>query len=148
MSAQELSIESDAIDIHLAEENIAFAKRKIKWVASKPHLLPLIAKLVALGHEPRYNDSYLSIDFAGDAKALADVVRALRNSGWDTKSAKPKPEDTSWSAYYTKEGCKVDVFLWFSSSVCRKVKVGTKLVEQDVYEVQCGDTNLLGDDNG
>jgi hypothetical protein len=148
MSAQELSIDADAIDIHLSEENIAFAKRKARWIASKPHILPLIDKFVALGHEPHFGDSYLSINFTGDAKALADVVRALRNSGWDTKSDKPKPGDTSWQAYYTKEDCKVDVFLWFSSSVCRKVKVGTKLVEQDVYEVQCGDTNLLGDGNG
>jgi hypothetical protein len=36
----------------------------------------------------------------------------------------------------------VRIWLAFSSTVCRRVKIGTKTVEQDVYETVCDELTL------
>lgn len=128
----------DPIEITLAEQAIALAKIRSRWNAVKAFYRPIVNALHCIAIEPRF-DSELNICFSGDAHKLAQVVRILRVAGMQTTGSRPKQGDTTWSAYYKHPDCATDVWLYFTSSVCRRVKVGTKMVEQDVYETQCAD---------
>lgn len=141
MNAQVETVLDDPIDLLLAEENINLARKRQRWNAVKDFYRPIINALQRLGIEPRFS-SEIDVCFAGDAHKLAAVVRLLRTAGFATTASKPKAGDTSWSAFYKHPECQTDVYLSFSSSVCKRVKVGTKMVEQDVYETHCGDISI------
>lgn len=82
-------------------------------------------------------NTWISISFAGDGQKLATVWRVLRQHGYNTTSH-PKKGDTAFNAFWSRDG-HADLFMMFSSSMCRRVQVGTKMVEQPVYETHCGD---------
>ena len=132
---------SDPIELLLAEKAIELAKARQRWNSVKDFYRPIVNAFHRLGIEPGLSND-VDVSFAGDAHKLASVVRILRTSGFDTQSARPKEGDTTWYARYVHPEVSVNVWLYFTSSVCKRVKVGTKLVEQDVYETQCGDGNL------
>jgi hypothetical protein len=86
-----------------------------------------------------------SIDllFAGDGPKLAKVWRLLRLHGYNTLS-RPKKGDTTFSAFWRPNVTVQYSPIWmqFSSTLCRRVKVGTKMQEVDIYETQCEGTDL------
>jgi hypothetical protein len=138
MNAQIEPLLDDPIEIALAEQALSLAKSRAKWNSIRDFYRPIVNALHRLGLEPRLS-SDVDLHFSGDAHKLASVVRILRTAGFSTTAARPKQGDTQWSAYYHHPDCGTSVWLYFTSSVCKRVKVGTKMVEQDVYEVQCGD---------
>jgi hypothetical protein len=127
------------IELQLQEQKLALARKLVRWNACASTLKPIVNALGKLGIEPNLDDNDLNVCFTGDKEKLTQAMRILRTSGFSTSSAKPKPGDAGWYAYFTKPECPLSIWFNFSSAVCRRVKVGTKLVEQDVYEVQCGD---------
>ena len=81
--------------------------------------------------------SGLYISMSGTVKDLAAVWHALRSLGYATTYAEETEEKVSEKDYtFTKEGT-VDVILRFYSTVCVRVQVGTKTVDEPVYEIQC-----------
>lgn len=59
----------------------------------------------------------------------------LRRSGF-VPDARPKVKDTSFQTHF-RQTDGATVWLSFSSSVCKRVQVGTRTVEEPIYEVQC-----------
>lgn len=145
MSAHLEILLDDPIEIALAEKALALAKTKQKWNSIKDFYRPVINALRRLGLEPSLSND-IDLNFAGDAHKLAAVVRILRTSGFNTDAQRPKQGETTWCATYMHPDCPTNVWLYFTSSVCKRVKIGTKTVEQDIYEVQCGDISAIVDD--
>jgi hypothetical protein len=136
-------LSENPIEIQLQEAAIELAKLKAKWNGCKSFLGPMANALMLLGIEPRLDNTldntYFAIYFSGDKEKLASVLRIVRVGGWQTESARPKKGDTTWSAFFDRKDTTVRIYFHFSSTVCKRVKIGTKTVRQDVYEVQCGD---------
>ena len=109
-----------------------------KWNQVRPQLTPMIEELIKLGIEPNFTSYSLDIAFTGDADKLVAALRIIMREGYKGKADKPKMGDTSWYSWFNAEG-KHAIWFNFTSSVCRRVKVGTKMVEQDVFETRCGD---------
>ncbi len=88
----------------------------------------------ACGYMPRTVYLY----FTGDRNTLNFVFGALRKLGYEPDK-RPEEKQTKYTANFTRErdGNKETVELNFSSTVCRMVQIGTKTVEQPVYEVVC-----------
>lgn len=141
MSAQIETLVDDPIELSLAESALALARMRQKWNSIKDFYRPIVNALQRLGLEPSLSND-INLSFTGDAHKLASVVRLLRTAGFTTNADRPKKGDTGWCAYYAHPDCETRVWLYFTSSVCRRVKVGTKTVEQDIYEVQCGEITL------
>lgn len=133
------------IDIQIQEQALNLAKLKARWNGCRSILDPVVNALVRLGIEPSM-DSMLNVCFSGDAKKLAAVVRILRTSGWSTSSTKPKKGDTSWFARFIHAETQMTIWFNFTSSVCRRVKVGTRMEEVAIYETQCGDITDVKDE--
>lgn len=130
---------ADPVEILLHEEQLKLVKKVNSWKAAKPVFLPVLNALDKLGIQPTGIDYYIAFSVAGDAELLTKIVRILRTSGFITTAERPKKGENTWYAFFNYEGLTLSIFLSFTSTVCRRVKVGTKMVEQDVYEVQCGD---------
>ena len=85
----------------------------------------------------------LDLNFSGDKHTLQGIFAALRNAGY-IPSSRPKDEKlVDFSCWWDKDGAPFDkknqMRLWinFTSTSCKRVKVGTKMVEQDVYDIVC-----------
>lgn len=132
-------ISENPIEIQLQEEALRLVKLKAKWNGCKSTLAPIANALSLLGIEPRFNGD-LDVCFTGDKEKFTAAMRILRVAGFTPSNPnRPKKGDTGWHSFFNKPDCTVQILLNFTSSVCKRVKVGTKTVEQDVYEVQCGD---------
>ena len=83
------------------------------------------------------SDGDVNVAFTGDGPKLTEVWKALRAAGYQPNNRPKKGESTFYSHWF-QEGYST-VWMNFSSSVCRRVQVGTKMVEQPIYEVQCGE---------
>lgn len=87
------------------------------------------------------DNTYITLNFTGDGEKLAQVWRVLRIHGYNTK-LRPQKGDTTFNAFWKQEG-HAELFMCFSSSMCRRVQVGTKTVEVPVYETQCGELPVI-----
>jgi hypothetical protein len=84
-----------------------------------------------------YDGAELNLSLNGGGSRLAAVVRQLRRLGFETDS-KPKAGDTSYSTHF-KHPSGAQVYVTFTSTVCRRIQVGVEMVEKPIYEVVCDD---------
>src|SRR5882724_2846647 len=115
--------------------------QEANWIEARAVAVPVLEKLIAMGAEPYfiYNDTiYASV--TGDVHQLTDAIRALRTGGYKANS-KPERKSSTYNAFFKHTTSGVDIYLAFSSSVCRRVKVGTKTETVDVYEIHCGESD-------
>lgn len=82
-------------------------------------------------------DGDIDLNFTGDGHRLGEVWSALRHAGYAPNS-RPQKGETTFYTHWRQEGLAT-FWMSFTSSVCRRVQVGTKTVEQPVYEIQCGE---------
>lgn len=139
------------IELELENQKLRLAQKIAKWNGAKSILDPLCNALLMVGVEASF-DGQINVNFAGDKDQLAKVMRIVRTGGWVfTNTHRPKKGGTSWTSYAGHPHTTVQMWFYFTSTVCKRVKVGTKMVEQDIYEVECGDisdgqeTPSLGD---
>lgn len=133
------AIDENLIDLQLQEDALNLAKRRAKWNANRSLLSSVVNALCKIGIEPSFGTN-LDVSCTGDSKKLAAVVRIFRTAGFSSNAEKPKKGDTSWYAYFDSHESPIRIWFCFSSSVCRRIKVGTKMVETDIYETQCGES--------
>lgn len=126
----------DPIEEALAKEEADLRQRLAKWTEVREQLMPVVLSLRLLEADLSLSGD-LNVRFSGDKAKLTAVVRVLRTSGFHTEEPAPAKNASYWTAWYYKDGLDLPIWLSFSSTVCRTVKIGTKMVEQDVYEVQC-----------
>jgi hypothetical protein len=134
-SALDTMLES-SIDIHIAEQAIKLSQLRARWASCRDFYTPVVNALQRIGIEPTLAD-YVMVSTTGDAARLAKVIRILRCAGFTFSGDRPKAGDTSWNTWFRHPDCHVSIFFCFTSSVCRRVKVGTVMQEVDVYETRC-----------
>lgn len=91
----------------------------------------------ALDVEP----SYATCCLTGDRHKLNAAFGVLRRHGFEPGS-RPEAKQSQYATFFTRKndvGLYTEMFFQFSSTQCRRVKVGTrtKTVEEDVYETVC-----------
>jgi len=134
------SLPDSSVDLAIQEQTLKLAKIKVRWNAHRALFAPIVAAFQHIGVEPTMTDpEYISVNMTGDKDALGSAFRILRGAGFKFSGARPQTGQTEWYTFFSTSDCPVKIWFSFTSSVCRRVKVGTKMVEQDIYEVQCGD---------
>jgi hypothetical protein len=82
-------------------------------------------------------DGAIDVYVTGDKHMLAACFVAFRKAGYQPGS-RPGPEKTSsFSCYWDHDTNKCRFWLSFSSDKCTRVKVGTEMVQRDIYETVC-----------
>jgi len=83
------------------------------------------------------NTRSVNVNVSGDHHVFLGMFKALRSLGYDS-SDKPKEEKiAAWSSYWHHKDHKLRLWITFTSTSCKRVKIGTTMVEQDVYETVC-----------
>jgi hypothetical protein len=79
-----------------------------------------------------------TIRVSGDKDVLTTCIRIFRRYGVKAWSA-PEENSPEYSAFFTpEEAPDTDLFLFsFTSTVCKRVRVGTETREVPIYEVRC-----------
>jgi len=128
--------EETCIEKQLDNDYLILQKRKARWNADRAVLGPLTKALQELGIEPKIEYDY-DIHFTGNKELLGKVMGLLRTSGYNTGESRPKEKEPTWAAWYRKPDMEFSIWVSFTSSVCKRVKIGSEMVEQDIYEVRC-----------
>ena len=85
--------------------------------------------------------SCLHLNVTGDKHKLEAIWSALRKLGYEPPAERPKANTPQFSGHFHHVS-GATVFLYFTSTSCRVVRTGSKMVEAPVYEVVCGETEL------
>lgn len=124
----------------LVKEALLIAERREVWAMNKAVLAPVVNALRQIGAEVSLSGS-LDVRLIGDKHVLANAVRILRTAGYGFTTTRPEKGDTQWSAFFYRQG-GMEIWFQFSSSVCRRVQTGTKMVEQPIFETVCDSIEL------
>lgn len=111
-------------------------------------LLPdLFRRLEEMNLDVGFNldNTWINLSFTGDGAKLGEVWGLLRRHGYKT-NCRPVKGETQFYAFWEREGA-VQFFMCFSSSVCRRVQIGTEMKEVPIYETQCGELPEIEEDN-
>lgn len=148
--SSEISIDVDMLDqlpaktmLRLIELAQAAQKHNALFQKTVRTLAPLFRQLEVLDVTLTFNlgDGDINLTFTGDGERLRQVWSELRRNGYNC-ATHPKKGDTTFYGWWQQEGVS-QIWMNFSSSVCRRVQVGTKMVEQPIYETQCGELPAL-----
>jgi hypothetical protein len=82
------------------------------------------------------NSQSLDISYAGDKHVLKSIFSTYRKLGYKT-TKRPAENVTEFTSYWSHPDSDMRIWLKFTSTVCKRVKTGTKMVQQDVYETVC-----------
>lgn len=84
----------------------------------------------------------VDISIAGDHNVFKGLFSALRKLNY--KPAFPPQEEkfAAWSGFFHSEDPANPVSVWvtFSSTKCKRVKVGEETITRDLYEIVCDET--------
>lgn len=108
-------------------------------VGQKPELFRALEEMDI---EPGFflDNDYVVVGFAGDGTKLGQVWGLFRRHGYETHS-RPQKGDTEFYAFWECKG-HTKLFMHFSSTLCKRVQVGTEMKEVPVYQTQCGELDL------
>jgi hypothetical protein len=79
----------------------------------------------------------LDISYAGDKLVMQGIFKAFRKLGY-VSTKRPDANESAFTCYWSHTDSDMRIWLRFSSTVCKRVKIGTKMEEVDVYETRCG----------
>ncbi len=73
---------------------------------------------------------------SGKFDTMKEIFRGFRKLGYEPSSRPTEKAQSQFTCYFNQTG-KPTFYLSFSSTLCKRVKIGTKMQEVDIYEVQC-----------
>ena len=136
-----LAEQVDFILPKIKEKHDKIVDRAQNWIAGKDQVLPVLLAFQALGGNISVDgDCDIIVGIAGDKDCFINCWKLWRSCG--VRLDTPPPGATSVNQLLTAFGIKF--YFCFSSTVCKRVQVGTKMVETPVFETQCGtDLNTI-----
>lgn len=126
----------------LTEKKITLRKRRAALKAHAARLVPFFSELDGLGCEPYITEDWIYISLSGDKHKFLAFVRCLRKHDFKVN---PIAKGATGFSQFNHEMDDLPMYVSFSSTVCRRVKVGTKTVEQDVFETVCDELMPYGE---
>jgi len=132
---QILSEQTDFILPKLREHHDNIAKKARAWIENKDKLLPVLQAFKILGADVSVQPTcHIHIGIAGDKDCFVKCWKLWRSL--EVRLAAVEPGATEVCQFIYPH--TVECLFHFTSTVCKRIKVGTKLVEQPIYETQCG----------
>jgi len=116
-----------------------FKSRRAYYKKYKDEIQALAAELELPKDTPitAYGETdQIRLSVSGTPETLKEVFRAFRKLGYQpSKRPGIKPESTFTTRF--EQDNHPNFYLSFCSTICKRVKVGTKMVEQAIYETTC-----------
>ena len=122
------------------EEAQEYARKKQRYYNLHKTEIERVARELQLGkaliRATVTNDS-VDLSVTGNYGVLKDVFHFLRKLGYEPENRPTAEKTSSFSTYFNAPDKGLRIWLNFSSTVCIRKKIGTKMVEQPVYETVC-----------
>lgn len=116
-------------------------KRHAKGVTT-PAVRIVEMNLTALNLAPEIvlDQTGWSVEVIGNCATRTLVLAVFLRLGFKPM-VEPKDGETYYSTWMRRKHGEIVEHIWFSftNNACERVKVGTKMVQQDVYETRCTD---------
>ena len=106
-----------------------------RYLKNKDWLDSLASELAKAGADV-FLDNTIDVRATGGKDTLVGIIRVLRKFGWET-DVKPEENQRAYMAFFKHELTDFRVWFCFSSTICRRVQVGTELKEMPIWEVVC-----------
>lgn len=109
------------------------------WNKHKKTLEPILNALEDMPLITSWDGDF-NLSFAGSRVDIIRVWRALRASGWKLSSntTPPQANESTWAGFFHHPDFEFPrIWLRFSSTTCRRVARGTKMVEETIWETLC-----------
>lgn len=127
--------------LRLVEKSKKARKHAAAFQAVITSFPSLFTKFEEMEIEPEFDfgNDHITFRFAGDGAKLGQIWGELRRHGYNTHS-RPEKGKSEFYTFWERDGF-ARIFMIFTSSVCRRVQVGTRTVtkEEPIYETQCGE---------
>ena len=116
------------------------------WEQNRHHYENVIEIIHDWGGDAVLWNCSIDINMTGGKRELTGLFRTLRRAGFKP-NRRPAANDTSFTTFWghSDPGVK-EVWVNFTSSVCKRVRVGTEMKEVPVYEVQCSEPMEVDDE--
>jgi len=79
----------------------------------------------------------LDLSYSGDKLVLQGIYKVFRKLGYQSET-RPQENEPTFTSFWNHPESDMKIWLRFTSTVCKRVKIGTKTVEEDIYETRCG----------
>lgn len=83
------------------------------------------------------NTDCVDLSITGDRHTLNAIFTAFRRLGYEPSDRPTKEHKPTFSCYWNHPVEDAKFWLYFTSSKCTRIKVGTETKEVDIYEVVC-----------
>lgn len=135
IAAAILAEQEDVILPRLKSIHDQLALRARKWLENKEQLLPVLHAFIHIGASVDVDSlGRIDVKLAGDKAAFIKAWKLWRSVGIRLDPAAKGATEISQFV----EPFGVVCWFYFTSTVCKRVQVGTRTVKQPVYETQCG----------
>jgi hypothetical protein len=82
-------------------------------------------------------NDFLNVHITGTKETLGRVFKVLRSLGFERPENAPQENQPDYLGGFRMPESSATVYVSFRSTVCRRVPVGKRTVEEIVYEVHC-----------
>lgn len=116
-----------------------FMNKQEYYHAHRPEIMRVATELKLGDSLIRATATADSIDLSvsGTLVELKECFRAFRKLGYEPKDRPTETKLESFSTYFINPAQEVRFWLTFTSTICKRVQVGTKMQEVGVYETVC-----------
>lgn len=128
----------------LTDKKLQLRKRRAAMKFHEARLKALLADVEALGGEPHSDGDWIFVPLIGDKHKFVAFARLIAKHGFRVPKVEKGATGFTQLEPLGEGDHQLYLYFQFSSSVCRRVKVGTKTVEQDVYETVCDELMPYG----
>jgi hypothetical protein len=129
--------DDDKYMMKLAKNVQEIAERRLAYLKVRDQLKEVLDAFEALGADTSVDlDCTINVRIAGDKETFVKCWKLWRSIG--VRLTPPSAGATEVYEHVSALG--VRIWFHFTSTVCKRVQVGTKMVATAVYEVQCGES--------
>lgn len=129
----------------MAAKELQLCKRRASLRTHEAKLQALFADIEALGGEPHSDGDWIFVPVTGDKHKFLAFARLIAKHGFGAPRVEKGATGFTMLKLLGSGDSELPIYFQFSSTACRRVKVGTKTVEQDVYETVCDESLPYGE---
>jgi hypothetical protein len=112
--------------------------------ANAEKLNALVSDLQEIGSDPYSDGDWIFIPLHGDKVKFLQFVRVICKHGFEKPSVEKGATGFNKIARMGDGDTELTLYFQFSSTQCRRVKIGTEMVEREIYETVCDELMPYG----
>lgn len=129
LAGQRKNIQTQEADLKEAAEWYSANQREIARVSAALVKIEVINAVVC--------NHCIDLSITGDKHVLKAIFGAFRKLGYEPNTRPGNKNEPTFSCYWEHPELATKFWLYFTSSKCTRVKVGTETKEIDIYETRC-----------